>query len=335
MLLKMNEAQVSLVASFPPGFFLENIAGSTQTGFYITCLNRQELYWLPPCPESGRSVSPLLVATFEEGQRPMGIVNAPHNPNVRYLVTSELTGSSGGKSYLRMLDNADSAVRLRTRTIMEFPPSARVLNGLCALSESVLLAADSFASCIWRIDLDLSVLPHPTAKAEVWYSHCTMAGKLNLSDIQPGTNGLKYSAKTKYVYYTSTQQKLVCRVQVDACTFNPVGEAEVLAKGWQWDDLILDDRDDKQAVAYVTTHRDNAIVKVNLELEDDKVTDHDMKAVVQGPACSDCIGPTAGIWLDGRVGQSALFLTDGGIKRPPPDGILRCAKVIRVDFCDV
>ena len=331
----MNEARVSVVASFPPGFFLENIAGASQTGFYITCMNRRELYWIAsPCQETLQPSPPMLVETFEEHQRPMGILRAPHNRNVLYIVTSPLWGPSDCKSQLRILDNSDSAISFGTKKIMDFPSDTRHLNGLCALTESVLIAADSFASCIWRIDLDTSSSSNPTAKAKVWYSHHTMAGKLNFSDIQPGTNGLKYSAKTGYAYYTSTQQRLFCRVKVDPCTLDAVGEAEVLAEGWQWDDLILDDRDVNPPTAYLTTHRDNAIVKIRMELGDAPVQKQDAEIVVLGPKCPDCIGPTSGVWLDGCVGQSALFLTDGGIKNPPRCGTLRMAKVIRVDFDD-
>jgi len=38
---------------------------------------------------------------------------------------------------------------------------------------------------------------------------------------QPGVNGVRYSAKTGYLYYTSTAQKVFMRVPVDPATLDP------------------------------------------------------------------------------------------------------------------
>ena len=46
------------------------------------------------------------------------------------------------------------------------------------------------------------------------------------------------------------------------------------------------------------------------------------------------LGPTSGAWGrgPGEYGRVAYFLTDGGTKSPPPDGIARPATVVRVEF---
>ena len=238
-----------------------------------------------------------------------------------------------------MLDTSNPAMGVRTKIIMEFPAEARTLDGLCALSNDVLISADSFASCIWRIDLcfDQSSGPPASAKASKWYSHYTMNAELKLPDFQPGTNGLKYSKKMSCVYYTSTQTKVFCRTHVDADTLEPEVDAEIIAKGWQFDDLIIDDRDRKDAkpMAYVTTHRDNFIIRVPHDLPDLTTTRKETEVLVQGGKdLVNCLGLTAGAWEQGLTGKRALFTSDGGCKNPLKDGLVRCAKVIRVDIGD-
>lgn len=125
--------------------------------------------------------------------------------------------------------------------IFTFPKEAKGLNGLCSLSESRLIAADSFGSCIWAIDVDTSSFPPKTTAAKKWLAHDTMYGALKLPDFQPGVNGLKYHARTSHAYYTSTQKRVFCRVSVDRRTLEPAGEPEILAEGMPGDDLIIDD----------------------------------------------------------------------------------------------
>lgn len=223
-----------------------------------------------------------------------------------------------------MFNTQDVASALRSHVITEFPQETRSLSGFCALSQSVLIAAHSFASCIWRIDLDLTSFPKVAAKAQMWYSYPTMDAEFVLPDFQPGTNGLKYSARTGYVYYTSTQQRLLCRVCVDSESPEAIGNAEVIAEGWQWDDLILDDREGKSPAAFVTTHRDDSIVRVASD-PDNALTSSDRAVIVLQASDKnfDLIGSTSGIWEDGSVGKSAWFLTDGGIKNPPEDGLVK------------
>jgi hypothetical protein len=72
-----------------------------------------------------------------------------------------------------------------------------------------MLLADCFAGLIWRVDL--SDQAHK-ATADVWVSHDTMwhdADSEVPPPLQPGVNGVRYGAKTGYVYYTSTAQKVV------------------------------------------------------------------------------------------------------------------------------
>ena len=59
------------------------------------------------------------------------------------------------------------------------------------------------------------------ASARVWVEHDTMAddpdGEVPWPP-QPGVNGVRYGAKTGYLYYTSTAQKVFMRVPVYPAT---------------------------------------------------------------------------------------------------------------------
>ncbi|CAF9936786.1 hypothetical protein IMSHALPRED_010892 [Imshaugia aleurites] len=231
---------------------------------------------------------------------------------------------------LYTIDRANASIGPLPQKILTFPKEATGLNGLCSLSESRLIAADSFGSCIWAIDLDTSSFPPNTAAAKKWLAHDTMYGVLELPDFQPGINGLKYHAHTSHAYYISTQKRLFCRVSVDHKTLEPTGEPEVLAKGMPGDDFIIDDTSVDDPVAYVTTHRDNSILKIHLT---DGPGLGKVETALEGSMkLQDVLGPTAGVWAPGLEGKTAYFTSDGGLKNVLEDGVMRCAKVIKVDF---
>lgn len=191
---------------------------------------------------------------------------------------------------------------------------------------------DLFAG-IWRVELDVTQSP-PTAKARVWLSDPTMAGELTLPDFQPGVNGLKYSAVTQRVYYTSTQQRLFCQVRVNQQNLAPEGDVEVVAAGMQADDLIVDDTNSEKPVAYVTTHRDNTVLKIALASRDQKrsTAEDNVSIFLEGTDQDQTmLGPTAGSWAPGQVGKCAYFTADGGLKNVS-GGFVKRAKVVRVDF---
>jgi sugar lactone lactonase YvrE len=202
-------------------------------------------------------------------------------------------------------------------------------------SRRVILLADSLAGLIWRVDLADDGL---TATASVWLQHHTMApdpdnGLTSPLGPQPGINGICHAARTNIVYYTSTAQKLFMRVAVDPATHKPVGQPEVVAADITADDFCLDEN---TAVAYLTTHTDNTIVRVPINAGADGAT----ASVVAGdPFNEQLVGPSSAAWARGRTdyGRIAYVTTDGGhtaieYHRPGSDGIIRPARVVRVQF---
>ncbi|MDF5729484.1 MAG: hypothetical protein PUP92_16090 [Rhizonema sp. PD38] len=57
-------------------------------------------------------------------------------------------------------------------------------------------------------------------------------------------------------------------------------------------------------------------------------------SVAGDPLTEQLLGPSSGAWGrgTGEYGRVAYFTTDGGTTSPPPDGIVRTAKVLRVEF---
>ena len=79
------------------------------------------------------------------------------------------------------------------------------------------------------------------------------------------------------------------RVPVDPATLDPAGPPEFVAGGRYWDDFVLDE---DAGVAYVTTHRQNTIDRVNLAADGNR----DGFVVAAGnPFTETLVGPSSGV----------------------------------------
>ena len=137
---------------------------------------------------------------------------------------------------------------------------ARAPNGACLIAPGVMLVADCFASLIWRVDLPAR---DGRPNFRVWLRHVSMGyfpGQLKPE--QPGVNGVRYAARSNYLYYTSTAKKLFMRVAVNPDTHEPAGEPELVVAGRMGDDFCIDE---DARVVYLTTHRQNTIDRVSLD----------------------------------------------------------------------
>ena len=117
------------------------------------------------------------------------------------------------------------------------------------------------------------------------------------------------------------------RVQVDPETLDAVGEPEHVSVGRMADDFCIDE---DAGVAYVTTHRENTIDLILL----DPAKNSERFIVAGDPFTEELIGPCSGAWSRflGAYGKVAYFTTDGGTASPPPDGVRRPAKILRVEL---
>ena len=319
-----NAARTKLttIATFPENFFLENLVVRADDSILVSVLNHKQLWYVPPAGDL--PVTPVPVATFDHFA--MGIVET--EPDIFCVATA----SQATLERFDMRGWSPGAPANHTR-ILTFDQTGAALNGACTITPRIILIADSLGGMIWRVDL-----AGLTATARVWLQHDTMAFNpdsafKSVLGPQPGINGIHYAALTNFVYYTSSAQKLFMRVAVDPFSHEPVGQPEMVAGGFAYDDFCIDEN---AGVAYLTTHVDNTLVRVPL---DPAVPGAAPSIVAGDPFTEQLVGPSSAAWARGPAdyGDIAYVTTDGGYTaaeyhRPGMDGIVRPAQVLRVDF---
>jgi hypothetical protein len=313
------KAKLATVASFPENYFLENLAVRADNSVLITALNHNQLWYVPR--HGTKSVKPVLLHTFD--QLTMSLTEV--EPDVFYLCTSNLY--TDHKSSLHRVDLRNWSVGspIQPQKVLDFPDRAGGLNGSCIIGRRTILVADSWAGLIWRVDLPSD---GATPVASVWLQHESMGYYPGtMKPEQPGVNGIQYAPKIGQIYYTATAKKLFMRVRVNPETLEAIGEPEHVSAGRMADDFCIDE---DTGVAYVTTHRENTIDCISLN----PAKNSERHIVAGDPFTEELIGPSSGAWsrLSGDYGRVAYFITDGGTASPPPDGIRRTARLLRVEF---
>ena len=317
-----SRAMLTTAAVFPRHYLLENLAVRADGSMLVTAALPMGLWYIPPPADQAVPAAPRLVHTFD--QPAWGIVEA--EPEVFYISTSNSWTTH--ESFLHRLDlrRWNPGEPARVETVLEFGGLADGLSGSCMLTPGVIVLADSGAGLIWRVDLPDG---DGKATARVWLEHHTMAHDPDspLVPPQPGVNGVRYAARTGYLYYTSTARKLFMRVRVDPSTHDPAGSPELVAGGIMADDFCLDEDD---GVAYLPTHWQNTIDRVPLQPGGSAT-----RQIVAGePFDEQLVGPTSATWgrRPGDCGRIAYITTDGGLVAPPTDDIVRPAKLLRVEL---
>ncbi|WP_200834592.1 SMP-30/gluconolactonase/LRE family protein [Amycolatopsis alkalitolerans] len=314
------EVTLTPVAYFPEEYFPENLAVRADGSVLVTAVLQQEL-WLVPRADS--LVEPVLVHRFDHPVTGLAEVG----PDV--FVISVTEGYTTHESHLVRIDlngwrPGDPA---SPETVFSFDDErVRALNGSCLLGPGVLAVADCFAGLIWRVDLGEGAR---SATARVWLAHDTMADDPD-SEVapppQPGVNGVRYSARRGYLYYTSTAQQVFMRVPVDPDTLDPAGGAEFVAAVDNADDFCVDA---DAGFAYVTRHRASTLDRVPLEPRHGSEVRH----VAGDPFDEALIGPSSAAWGrdPGDHGRVLYVTTDGGTTAPP-GGTVRNAALLRAEL---
>jgi hypothetical protein len=300
-------------------YFLENLAVRSDNSILVTVLNHQEL-WYVPAPDIEYPVDPELL--FKFSQPVLGIVE--DEPDVFYISCSDIY--TWKESYLYRLDlnGWTPGEAVQPDAVLRLPPPLRGLNGSCVIAPGVILLADSWAGLIWRVDVR-----DGSPRARIWLGHESMAyiPKIYYGRIQyPGVNGIQYSQKLSYLYYTTSANRLFMRVKVDPVSLDPIGDVEVVSGG-RFDDFWIDQ---DAGLAYMASHTLNTIDRLALEPREDG---GEIPSVANNPFGDELIGPSAGHWGRGpdEYGRVAFVTTDGGTATPPPGGV-RPATVVRVVF---
>jgi hypothetical protein len=208
---RIPQAQLTVVAEFPERFFLENLAVRADGSILVTVVNRNEL-WLAPAPGERLPVQPAPVHTFE-----FNTTFVVEWRTDRFLVgVADVYRSREARIYEVDMRGWSAGRRIEPRLVLELPEPKVGVNGGCLLAPDVLLTAGA-ADVIWRVDL----APDGNASARIWLQHDTMKNRPGEKrPEQPGTNGVRYAAKSGYVYYTTTSQQLMLGVRVDPRTLD-------------------------------------------------------------------------------------------------------------------
>ncbi|GAB2961598.1 hypothetical protein LWP59_25435 [Amycolatopsis acidiphila] len=310
---------VTPVAYFPKGHFLENLAVRADGSVLITAVLQKELWYVPANP-AAEPVEPLLLHTFDH--LVTGIAEV--EPEVFVLCLTE--GYTTHESHLVRLDLTgwQPGNPLTPEVLLTFDDRVRALNGSCLLGPGVLTVADCFAGLIWRVDLTQRT-------GRIWLAHDTMGDDPD-SEVdpppQPGVNGVRYSPRTGYLYYTSTAQQVFMRVPVDPATLDPAGPPEFVTALSDGDDFCVDD---EAGVAYVTRHRANTLDRVPLVPRYGSEVRH----LIGDPLAPVMVGPSSAAWGRGPedTGRVIYVTTDGGTTAPP-DGAVRHAALLRFELTD-
>jgi hypothetical protein len=314
-------ATVTPVAHFPEKYFLENLAIRADGSVLITAVLQREL-WIVPDPRSAPLASPVLVHRFDHPVT--GITEVERD----VFIISLTEGYTTHESHLARIDLAGwtPGAPVAPQIIFTFDDRVRALNGSCLLGPGVLAIADCFAGLIWRVDLAAGA---HTATARVWLAHDTMSDDPDSAVApppQPGVNGVRYGARTGYLYYTSTAQQVFMRVPVDPVTLDPAGGAEFVAAIDNADDFCVDE---DAGFAYVTRHRANTLARVPLTPRHGSEVRH----VAGDPFDEVLVGPSSAAWGQGPGDHGrVIYLTTDGGTTAPPDGIVRNAALLRIEL---
>lgn len=324
-MIATTPAKLTIIANFPEHHMLENLAPRVD-GSVLVVASPQRQLWYIARPTEGLPVEPILLHTFDDGQLAQCLVEAL--PDVFYVATYGVA-----TLYRFDLRSWTPGTVASPTKVLDFEAPAGP-NGGCLIAPGVMLFSDCVEGLIWRIDLTEDGLK---ARARVWLKHDTMAAGAGKPPVKfsatmevpfPGINGLRYGPKTNFVYYTTSSQDIFMRIAVDSASHEPVGEPEHIADVASVDDLCLDE---DAGVAYIARHPDHIIERVPLERGSAGLG----RISIAGLPFNDkLIGPTSIDWGRGAkdYGRVAYVTTDGGTVQLAPDGVLRPARLIRIEF---
>ena len=315
--------RITTVAEFPKETMLENLLVRAD-GSVLLVASPQRQLWYVPAQTGTLPVEPMLLHTFGDKQLAQSMVEAA--PDIFYVFTY-------GEATMQRFDlrGWKPGEPVTVTKVLDFEEPAGP-NGSCLVAPGVMLLADCVGGTIIRIDLSPGGME---ARARVWLKHESMAPggghpPVKFNEDQevpfPGINGLRYGPKTGHAYYATSSLGLFMRVAVDPVTLDPAGEPEQIAEIENVDDLCVDEI---RGVAYIARHPDHIIERAPLE----------PGASVPEPAAGDpftdaLIGPTSIDWGRGagNYGRTAYAPTDGGVIKLAEDGVLRPARLVRIDF---
>jgi hypothetical protein len=184
-------------------------------------------------------------------------------------------------------------------------PDARFLNGSAVFRGSLLIVVDSILGRAFLVDTR-------SGEYSVWLDD-ELLRKSTGEPMMPGVNGVKVFHG--HVYFTSTERSLILRAPALREGFP--GKLEVLAERFVGDDFALD----IDGNLYVTTHVHNQL---------QRLAPDGTRTVLAG-AEDGLHGSTAAAFGRTHEDRRALYVTTTGGIVAPIDGVVREAKLVRLE----
>lgn len=243
------------------------------------------------------------LALVRPGDKPRRFAVMPGPPTGLTLLGDELfvnVGEPGqeGWSIVRVSGDGHVAKLLDV-------PDARFLNGSAVFRGSILVVVDSILGRAFLVDTR-------SAEYSVWLDD-ELLRKSTSEPMMPGVNGVK--TFHGHVYFTSTERSLVLRAP--ASRDGSAGKLEVLAERFVGDDFALD----VHGNLYITTHVHNQL---------QRLAPDGTRTVLAG-AEDGLHGSTAAAFGHSHEDRRALYVTTTGGIVAPIDGLVREAKLVRLE----
>ena len=184
-------------------------------------------------------------------------------------------------------------------------PDALFLNGATPFVGRSLLVGDAVRGRILRVDVE-----HRTHA--VWLEDVALT-KVTAEPWLPGVNGIKIFGG--YVYFSNTDAAQIGRISFDR--ESRAGAVEIVAKNFTCDDFAFD----TDGNLYATTHVHNSVTRLSPGGE---------RLVLAG-AEEGLAGSTAVAFGRASADARALYVTTTGGILAPYEGVVRTAKLLRLD----
>ena len=282
-----------VIATWPVGHFLENIAILPDDDFVVAVHNRRELHRV------GRDGTHRLFASLPVS--PAGLIAAEDGV---FLVGGEPGEGPHQLLHVDLHGQVEKSIAI---------PDTLFLNGFTPAMRGRAFAVDSLKGVVIEIDLQ-------TGSSTV-VLHDERLAKVSAEPMLPGANGLKTGKGALYI--TNTDRALVLRAPLDS-SGKLEGSLEVIAENLRGDDLALD----VDGTLYITNHIHNTLIRLRQNGERIAIAGP-AQGMAGSTACIFGIGEedraclyvttTGGIVmpLDGVVQEAKLVRLDVGVAGRP------------------
>ncbi|KAL3490290.1 hypothetical protein BJX62DRAFT_225992 [Aspergillus germanicus] len=269
------------------GTWIENISQRGGLSWYtrLTRLDRPIVQEVDPSHQHG---GPRTIYTFPDATNATGIAELAAD---QYAV---LTLNQVNDATIVSVWTLQTSGNPTASKVIEGVAGSELLNGLAAISSTIVLATDTIVGGIVRINIETGV-----------------ADKILSGDaFAAGINGLKYRAP--YLYYTNTLEGIFARIAIDPVTGAPTSEAELIASGEVLvgaDDFALAYWTD---AAFVTNFEKNTVVRVDIDAGTAEVVVEDIPAPTSAAfgTSGGLYVVTSGTGVDGGASIWAVVVPD-------------------------